>query len=255
MTVTQADPALTDLRLLLQINKAVTLGDLDQYDGALAAAREAQQLADRAGIMVRRAQAHCCLGQLLFNAGSWDDALAEVGILQEVTKDPGVACADHGVAAVISFHRGEASAARRHLAAAAPHAERIGNRVVGALALAHSQALEQEGALSDALGVLTGFTDDAEEVDEVEDLLADGVRLATKVGNTAAAQTLANRAADLARDSEVPHRQANALCCRGLVEHDAGRLLEGGGTLPRRPAAAAGRESPGGRSRSPGRRW
>ena len=28
-----ADPALTDLRLLLQINKAVTLGNLDQYDG------------------------------------------------------------------------------------------------------------------------------------------------------------------------------------------------------------------------------
>ncbi len=65
LAVTQAEPALTDLRLLLQINKAVTLGDLDQYDGAFAAAREAQQLADRAGIMVRRAQARaasasCC---------------------------------------------------------------------------------------------------------------------------------------------------------------------------------------------------
>ena len=32
LAVTQADPALTDLRLLLQINKAVTLGDLDQYE-------------------------------------------------------------------------------------------------------------------------------------------------------------------------------------------------------------------------------
>ena len=57
LAVTETEPALTDLRLLLQINKAVTLGDLDQYDGALAAARQAQQLADRAGIMVRRAQA------------------------------------------------------------------------------------------------------------------------------------------------------------------------------------------------------
>ena len=60
LTVTQAEPALTDLRLLLQINKAVTLGDLDQYDGAITAAREAQRLADRVGITVRRAQAHCC---------------------------------------------------------------------------------------------------------------------------------------------------------------------------------------------------
>ena len=78
---------------------------------------------------------------------------------------------------------------------------------------------------SDALDVLTGFADDAEEVDEVEDLLADGVRLATKVGDTAAAQTLADRAVAIAKDSEIPHRQANALCCRGLVDHDAARLL------------------------------
>jgi DNA-binding CsgD family transcriptional regulator len=225
LAVTQAEPALTDLRLLLQINKAVTLGDLDQYDGAFAAAREAQQLADRVGIMVRRAQAHCSLGELLFHTGRWDDALTEVGVVQEVTKDPGVACCDHGVAAVISIHRGDMSSARRHLASAVPHAERIGDRVVGTLALARSEAFEQEGALADALGVLTGFTDDAEEVDEVEDLLADSVRLATKVGDTAAARDLADRAAALASDSQIPHRQANALCCRGLVDRDPGRLL------------------------------
>jgi DNA-binding CsgD family transcriptional regulator len=225
LAVTQAEPALTDLRLLLQINKAVTLGDLDQYDGAFAAAREAQQLADRVGIMVRRAQAHCSLGELLFHTGRWDDALTEVGVVQEVTKDPGVACCDHGVAAVISIHRGDMSSARHHLASAVPHAERIGDRVVGTLALARSEAFEQEGALADALGVLTGFTDDAEEVDEVEDLLADSVRLATKVGDTAAARDLADRAAALARDSQIPHRQANALCCRGLVDRDPGRLL------------------------------
>ena len=222
LAVTQAEPGLTDLRLLLQINKAVTLGDLDQYDGAFAAARQAQQLADRAGIMVRRAQAHCCLGELLFNTGHWDDALTEVGVVREVTKDPGVACCDHGVAAVISIHRGDIGTAQCHLAAAAPHAERIGNRVVGTLALARSEALEQEGSLTEALDVLTSYTDHAEELDEVEDLLADGVRLATTVGDTAIAETLADRAAALAHDSEIPHRQANALCCRGFVDHDAG---------------------------------
>jgi DNA-binding CsgD family transcriptional regulator len=225
LAVTQAEPALTDLRLLLQINKAVTLGDLDQYDGAIAVAREAQRLADQVGITVRRAQAHCSLGELLFHTGSWDDALTEVGVVQEVTKDPGVACCDHGVAAVISIHRGDMSAARRHLASAVPHAERIGNRVVGTLALARSEAFEQEGALTDALGALTTFTDDAEEVDEVEDLLADSVRLATKVGDTTAAQTLADRAVALASDSKIPHRQANALCCQGLVDRDPVRLL------------------------------
>ena len=45
LAVTQADPALTDLRLLLQINKAVTLGCLDQYEQAFAAAGQARELA------------------------------------------------------------------------------------------------------------------------------------------------------------------------------------------------------------------
>jgi DNA-binding NarL/FixJ family response regulator len=225
LAVTQANPALTELRLLLQINKAVTLGDLDQYDGAFVAARQAQQLADRAGIAVRRTQAHSCLGELLFHTGRWDDALTEAGIIQEATKDPGVACCDHGVAAVMLFHRGETSAAQRHLADAAPHAKRIGNRVVGTLALARSLDAEEAGDLTRALAVLTRFTDNAEELDEIEDLLPDGVRLATETSDTAAARALTDRAEALARETAVPHRQAAALFCRGLLDRDADRLL------------------------------
>ena len=226
LAVTQGEPALTDLRLLLQINKAVALGGLDRYDQAFVMAREAQRLADRVGIVVRRAQAHCTLGQLLLDTGRWDEALAEVGVLQEDTKDPGVACCDHGVAAVICFHRGETTAAREHLTAAAPHAGRIGTRVVGPLALARSLDYEQTGALAEALAVLTGFTDNAEEVDEIEGLLADGVRLAMKVGDLAAARMLVERAVTLAHDTEIAHRQANALYCGGLGDNDAGRLLQ-----------------------------
>ena len=226
LAVTAVEPALIDLRLLLLVNKGVTLGLLDSYDEAFATVREAKQLAERAGLLVRRVQAHSCLSELLFHTGLWDDAIAEVGAVQEDIKDPGVACCGHGIAAVISFHRGDAGAARQHLAAAAPHAERIGNRVVGTLALARSLGSEQDGALPDALGVLTGFTENAEELDEIEDLLPDGVRLATKVGDTAAALALSDRAVALADDTDIPHRQANALYCQGLVDQDAGRLLK-----------------------------
>ena len=141
LAVTQADPALTDLRLLLQINKAVTLGNLDRYEEALAAAGQARHLADQVGTAIRLAQAHGALGQLLFETGRWDDALAEVGIVPENLKEPAAACCDLGIAAVISFHRGEIGAARRHLAAAVPHAERIGHRLIGPLALARSLEL------------------------------------------------------------------------------------------------------------------
>ena len=145
------------------------------------------------------------------------------------------------------------TAARRHLAAAAPHAERIGNRVVGTLALARSQALEQEGALTEALGVLTGFADHAEELDEVEDLLADGVRLATTIGDTAAAKTLAERAAALADDTEIPHRQANAPGTAGAwstatpdrLLRAADRYHDAGRPLPRAKALEAAAEGAG----------
>jgi len=226
LTVAQSDPALTDLRLLLQINKAVTLGNLDRYDEALAAARQARQLAGQAGTVIRLVQAHSVLGKLLFDTGRWADAMAEVQALHADLKDSIAACCDLGIAAVIYFHRGEVAAGRRHLAAAVPHAERIGNKVIGSLALARSLDREQAGALPEALAALTaGFAGNTEELDEFEDLLADAVRLATKTCDLATAHALTNDAAALAADSEIPHRQANALYCRGLQEHDATRLL------------------------------
>jgi DNA-binding CsgD family transcriptional regulator/tetratricopeptide (TPR) repeat protein len=226
LTVTQADPALTDLRLLLQINKAITLGGLDRYEEAFAAARQAQHLADRVGTVVRLAQAHGALGQLLFDTGRWDDAMAEVEVLHDDLKEPGAACSDHGIAAVICFHRGEITAARGHLAAAVPHATRIGSRVVGSLALARSLDFEQVGALPEALAMLTaGFADNKEELDEIENLFADAVRLATKTGDLSTAKALADHAAAVAAESQIPHRQANALYCHGLLDHDAARLL------------------------------
>jgi DNA-binding CsgD family transcriptional regulator len=226
LTVTDSDPALTDLRLLLQINQAVTLGSLDRYDEAFAAARQARYLADQAGTVIRLVQAHGALGQLLFDMGRWEDAMAEVEALPEEAKEPVAACSDLGIAAVICFHRGEIAAARRHLAAAAPHAERIGNRLIGPLALARSLAHEHADAPAEALAVLTAeITDNIEALDEVEDLLADAVRLAMETGETGTAQTLAGHAAALAAGSEIPHRQANALYCRGLLDYDAAGLL------------------------------
>ena len=226
LAVTQGDPALTDLRLLLQINKAVTLGDLDRYEEAFAAVRQARHFADQAGTVIRRVQARSALGQLLFDTGQWADAMAEVEVLPEGLKDPIAACSDLGIAGVICFHRGEIAAARRHLAAAVPYAERAGNRVIGPLALARSLDREHAGSPPEALAVLiAGFADNAEELEEIEDLLADAVRLAANTGDLGTAQALAGHAAAFAAESQIPHRQANALYCRGLLDHDATRLL------------------------------
>ena len=225
LAVTESDPALTDLRLLLQLNKAVTLGSLDRHEEALAAAGQARQLADQAGATFRLAQATSALGQLLFQSGRWDDALAEVGTAPEDLTEPGAACCDLGLAAVISFHRGDAAAARGYLAAADPHARRLGRRPVGLLALARSLDREQDGALPEARAALTDAFDGNEEVEELEDLLANAVRLAAGTGDLGTAQALAGHADALAAGSKIPHRLANALYCRGLLDRDAARLL------------------------------
>jgi len=227
LAVTQGDPALTDLRLLLQLNKAVTLGDLDRYEEAFATAREARHLAGLAGTVVRLTQAHCALGQLLFDTGKWAGALAEVQALDGALKEPGVACIDRSIAAVICFHRGETNAARVHLAAAAPYARRIGNRLVAPLALARSLDREAAGDARSALAVLTaGSTENAEELDEIEELVADAVRLACEIGDLGTAETLTGHAEALADGSDIPHQQANTLFCRGLLSHDPARLMQ-----------------------------
>jgi DNA-binding CsgD family transcriptional regulator len=226
LTVTQSDPALTDLRLLLQVNKAVTLGDLDRYEEALAVAGQARHLADQVGTTLRLTQAHGALGQLLFETGRWDDALTEVEVVPENLKEPAALCCDRGIAAVISFHRGETGLARRHLAAAVPHAGRVGHRLITPLALGRSLDREHEGVLPEALAALTdAFDGKTEELEEFEDLLPDAVRLAAQTGALSTAQALAGHAAALAAESEIPHRQANALYCRGLLDQDAPRLL------------------------------
>jgi DNA-binding CsgD family transcriptional regulator len=154
------------------------------------------------------------------------DALAEVEILYENLTAPDVTCCNYGIAAVISFHRGEADAARRHLAAAVPHAERMGHRAIGSLALARSLDREQDGAVPEALAALTDMVNgNTEQLEEIEDLLADAVRLATQTGDQDTAQALTGHAAALAAGSEIPHRKADALYCRGLLDQDASLLL------------------------------
>ena len=226
LTVTEADPALTDLRVLLQINMAVALGNLDRYEEAIGATRQALYLADEAGTAIRRGQAHSALGELLFDTGRWDEALAEVEALPEDVKDAMATCCDLGIAAVIHFHSGDLAAARANLEAAAPSAEQTGAQVIGSLLLARSLDREAAGGPAEALAVLTaGFAENTDELDEIEDLLPDAVRLASETGDLGTAQELAGHAEALAAGSEIPHRQANALYCRGLLEHDSAGLL------------------------------
>jgi ATP/maltotriose-dependent transcriptional regulator MalT len=225
LNVVADDTSLTDLGLLLQVNQAVALGDLDRYDEALKTAEQVRKQADDTGSLVRLAQAQSALSELLFEVGRWDDAQAEIETLPDEFKDPGVTCCDRGIAAVIAFHRGDPATARQHLDLAASSADKIGNRVVASLTLARSLHHELDDDPDEALAVLTtGVGGHAEELEEMEDLLPEAARLAANTGTTDAAADVAEQAATLARRSQVPHRLAAAAYCRGLLDDDPGLL-------------------------------
>jgi len=227
LAVVGDNPSLTDLGLLLRINQAVALGDLDRYGEAIAAAERVCQLADEAGSLVRLAQAQTALGELLFDVGRWDDAVAEVDILPDEFKNPNATCCDRGIAAAIAFHQGDPATARQLLAIAEPSAEKIGNRVVVSLALARSLDHEVSGDPDAALTVLTeGATNQVEELGEMEDLLPEAARLAMSTGKVDVATDIADQTDKLAARSQVPHRLAAAAYCRGLIDDDPSLLLQ-----------------------------
>ena len=249
MGVAAGDPELADLSLLLRINHAAVLGELDRYVEAIGAARDVWTQADGAGNTLRTSQAQSVLSELLFDTGQWDDALGDVLHVDSPLgppRNPVVECVGHGIAATIRLHRGDANALA-DLSTAEPYAAMIGSRVVGPLALARSLEREQAGAQAEALAVLTSaLAAGAEELQETEDLLADTVRLAMTAGEKAVADTALARAEELARQSDVPRRQAAAKHCRGLLENDPGELAlaaEGyraaGRPLPRAQALEA----------------
>jgi DNA-binding CsgD family transcriptional regulator/tetratricopeptide (TPR) repeat protein len=250
LAVTETDAALNDLGLLLQINKAVTLFNLDRYDEALATGERARQLADQVGTAIRVAQAHGMLGQSLHEMGRWDEALTEIMVVPDDLKEASAACCELGIAAQIAFHRNDPQVARNQLSAAMSLTERFGDRPIPPLMLARSLDREQAGSQREALAVLTAaFDGNPDDLGEIEDLLADTVRLAVKTGDKETAQTITAQAAALAEGSAIPHQQANSLYCKGMVDRDAYVLLtaaqryaDAGRPLPRAKALEAAAE-------------
>ncbi|MDG4827523.1 AAA family ATPase [Asanoa sp. WMMD1127] len=245
LAVAEGDPALADLRLILQINQAVALGVLDRYDEAIRVAENVRRSADRVGNVVRLAQAQSALGELLFDVGKWDDALVEIDLALAAWKNPMVGCAQHGLAATIQLHRNDPDS-ERHLAAADQFIEQLGGRIFRGFAMAKSLQMERAEDPRAALEVLMGGVTEDHNEEETVELLADAVRLAILIGDKTTAHSVVRRAVALGEDSLAPHRRAVMLHCQSLVTNDPAGLLEAangyraaGRPLPRAQALEA----------------
>ncbi len=226
LAVAETDTSLSDLLLLLHINKAIALLSNDRCEEGLTTAERARHLADQVGTTVRVAQAHGALGQGLHLIGRWDDALTEIAAVPDSLKAANAACCELSIAADISFHRNEPDTARRYLADAERYAQRVGHYVITQFLRAKSLEREQAGELDAALATFTAaFEAHADDLGATEELFSDAIRLALKLGDKATAQSVTAQAIKLAEGSVIPHQQACALYCKGMVDRDAFTLL------------------------------
>jgi DNA-binding CsgD family transcriptional regulator len=228
LSVTEHAPALADLRLLLHINYAVALGNLDRFDDAVAAARRVSELTERSGSSMRQAQVQTVLGELLWDVGHWDDALLAVTAVPDDLKDPAGALLDLGVAAAISLYRGDTYDAATYLKTAEQTAELLeGQRVVRVHTLASAAEAEAAGEPERALEILlAGLTHGGEDLEEIVGLLPDAVRVAVQLGQVDRARAVTAHVERYASHAETPHLTADVHYCRGLVESDAALLLD-----------------------------
>jgi DNA-binding CsgD family transcriptional regulator len=143
-----------------------------------------------------------------------------------VSKNPVVGCHEHGLAAIIEFHRAS-SVGDVHLAAANEAHQQLGERPIPrGLALARSLRLEHDDDLAGALGVLLSSLSEVQDAEESVELLADSVRLAVATGDKALAASIVEEAEALARGPAAPHRRAVLLHCQSLLAADPAGLLE-----------------------------
>jgi tetratricopeptide (TPR) repeat protein len=225
IALTDDDPLLADLRLMLKINQAATYGNIDRYNLAITVAEDAIRASRAAGNVARLIPAEALLEELKFDIGRWDEITISNDPLPMGMGDPVSGCVRHSLAARLAMHRNN-PVADRHLALAAEFEGGLGGRLVGPHLLATSMRREQAGAIRTALDILLAALSESEETEMVSHLIADATRLAILDGDEDAAHAVADRATALARVSNLPRVSAVALQCRGLVENDPQLLLQ-----------------------------
>jgi DNA-binding CsgD family transcriptional regulator len=228
LSLTDMDPETTDLRLLLLANRAFELSELDRQGEAIATARQALALAERAGtpgIHMTRS----VLAAMHFEFGDWDDALTEFEPVFTANVAVYVRLAVHGMCALMAGHRGDRETAARHLLAV----DEIDLSVASSRSNAHfallarSLAAEQDGRLEEAAAVLAECLEPgvAEGMPGTYLMLVPLARLALAAGDTGTAAAAAALAAAEAEREPVPFKAAVVDNCQGLVAADPALVL------------------------------
>lgn len=230
LLVTADDPQTADLRVTLLGDRARELAQAGRPTDAIDAARQALGLAEQTGTPRTRI-VRTLLGQLYYEAGRWDDALAELGLAAATADDSAAGLAD-ALLALVAGHRDEWNEAGKRLAGlpdgAAHH--RPSPAAGHYLVLARALGAEQAGQPAEAVSILRQCLEPglAARLPGRYQLLAPLVRLALAAGDAETAAA-AQAAADGAAVDHIPASVAAADHCRGLLDGDPALVLTAAG--------------------------
>ncbi|GAA3733141.1 BTAD domain-containing putative transcriptional regulator [Plantactinospora mayteni] len=237
LTVLSDAPEHTDLRTFAFDGRIFTLQNLDRWPEAEATMRRARELGQRVG-GPGQGVSTLTAAVLLYWLGRWDDALAELDVVERDSttitysglRERGPALLWHGVAALIAGRRGANAAAAEHLRAglALPVRTVADRENRDFLLAARALAAEQEGEPARALSLLSAVLERGPgEMTLLHQWAPELVRLAVATDDRPAAlAALRACQAETAAESQ-PGRAAAALRrCQGLLDGDPAPLRE-----------------------------
>lgn len=233
LTVVGDDPGLANLRSIALDCRTFTLQNLDEWQQAELAHREAREFAQRTGSGDRGTWATAAV--LRYWLGQWDDALVELGfdafgLVYSFLRERWSALLIHGVTALVAGRRDQRSAADQHLRAglALPIEYLVDRENQDFLVAAHALSLEQSGETRRAMSRLAEMLPRHDgEMTLIHQWLPTLVRLALTVGDRQQARAAAQACQQEAAAETRPARAAAAsLRCAGLLESDPDRLAE-----------------------------
>jgi DNA-binding CsgD family transcriptional regulator/tetratricopeptide (TPR) repeat protein len=228
------DPRHADLRSVALDARTFTLQNLDEWQQAELALRQAREFAQRTGRPDRATWASAAV--LRYWLGQWDDALAELGsdatdlrgLVYSFHRERWSALLAHGVSALIAGRREQSTTASQQLREGlALPIENVGDREnQDFLVAAHALALEQSGKTRQAMLRLSELLPRQDnEMTLVHQWMPGLVRLALAVGERQVAEAAAQACQEEAAAETKPARAtAASLRCSGLLESDPGRL-------------------------------
>jgi DNA-binding CsgD family transcriptional regulator/tetratricopeptide (TPR) repeat protein len=222
------DPEGTDLRLLLLSNRPAALVNLDRQPEAIVTSQHALILAEKAGTP-RTRMIRTALAYLYFEAGRWDDAIAELELVVDLPGPEYHELIVHGLFALIAGHRGDRETAEEHLAAVRSQQFSDAAHWSNSYGLIQAQALlaEQAGEPAPAAAILAQLADaePAPGLGGIYQMMPALARIALASGDRARAEAAAAIAARKAQDEPLSIKVAVADMCRGLVTGDPAPLL------------------------------